>query len=102
MAKKLSLFDLLRTDRDDKARAGMLDDVLAKLPEERQEEYFGHLDDLQRGCGIGEQGAKALLASLTVYMNLAPDQCDRWDQHGELVQRVYEWEEHERRNNGRK
>lgn len=91
MAYILQFYSLLRNDRDDRARAKVLDEWRELQPKEVQESVEESLFQLRNQWGLGEQQAKSLLCTLILFCHLKVDERDTWQRHGERLRAEWEW-----------
>ena len=91
MANPPKFYELLRSDRDDAARARALDEWRATQPTEVRIYCDDAIRVLRIDQGLGENQAKALLCVLILFMHMKTDEQDKWRSHGEYIRAQHEW-----------
>lgn len=90
MAYDRSFYVLLRKDRHDAQRAKAFDEAYPLFSEEEKDWCERALTNLM-DHGFGAQQAKALVATVLIFVHMKVDEQDKWREHGEYLRAEFEW-----------
>lgn len=90
MTYEKSFYSLLRKDRHDSQRANAFDEAYPLFSEPEKEWCERALTNLM-DQGLGAQQAKALVATILLFVSMKVDEQDKWREHGEYLRAEFEW-----------
>jgi hypothetical protein len=84
-------YEMLKSDKDDQARAVVLDAWMAEQPEPIRNACRYKIWILSEADGLSEVGAKAMLLEAIILAHDNTDDQDRKRAKGEAIRQAYEW-----------